>query len=287
MNDQLQTQNHFKNKISSKGILHSKHLILTIILSVSITLIGCESDSVSSEPDDPVEELFEEWSQVFDQGTEGWTTAGIEGADGWCGEIERIPEVNSDIEPSAGEAIAAVRHSACNDFYSESFPDGSGPASALMTHNEVFPEQGFISEVDIYLDPEWQSDLPFVYSNSFQVLDEEWPNFRYFMHDVTMEDGELLIDGHIVPEAGWYTFRHRFMQIEGELNVDFEVLQDGDVLFSEPVPVALHFTEEAEDGVEVLETSSFEADNVSNAYIWFVAITVEELAIDNQHLHLP
>jgi len=287
MNDRIQTQNHFKNEISSKGILHSKHLILTIILGVSITLIGCESDSVSSDSDTPDEELFEEWSQVFDMGTDGWVTAEDEGAEGWCGEIERIPEGSSHIAPSAGEAIAAVRHSACNDFYAESFPDGSGPASASMPHNEVFPEQGFVSEMDIYLDPEWQSDIPFIYSNSFQVLDEEWPNFRYFMHDVTLSDGELRIDGHIVPEAGWYTFRHRFTQFEGGLKVDFEVLQGGDVLFTEPVPVAFHFTDEAEDGVEVLETTSFEADNVSNAYIWFVAIAVEELAIDNQHLHLP
>ena len=101
-------------------------------------------------------------------------------------------------------------------------------------------------------------------------------NVRYLMFPVAKEDGELTVAGNPVSEAGWYTFRQRFMDEGGNLAVDFQLVRDGEALFTQDVTTT---------GLSEEELSSFEATNVGNGYAWFVSISEGlGVAIDEQRL---
>ncbi len=209
---------------------------------------------------------FKDWEQGFESGTDGWITNETSGAAGWCGSIEQ--QGSGAVSPSAGEGYAVITHSACNDYWSgHGFPNGSGPYSAGAGYSIAWPESGYVMQLDIYLDPSWSADFAgsvFTYSVNIRLLDKEYPNnFRYFLVPVKVKEGKLLVAGHEVSEAGWYTFRHTFSSAGGKLAIDFEIVRGGQTLFSEPV------TETSFTGAA---TSSFAVSNVSNGYVWFVSI---------------
>ena len=228
---------------------------------------------------------FPTWQQSFQHDIAGWE---YEGA-AWCGSVERVearqagPASNA-VSPSVGRAFAQIAHGLCDAPWDAAFAEGSGPASSAMPQGETFPEAGYVMDLDIYLDPDWDDGTAFGYSASFRVLDQEWPaHFRYYLHNVVADGGVVTVDGHPITQGGWYTFRHRFAgDDDGMLAVHFEVLKGGQAVFSEELPAVLEF---AADGVHVHATNSFPVSNVSNAYLWFSYLTPElELPIDRQSM---
>lgn len=259
-------------------------------------LSGCEQNSTSPHVESSLQTAngaasnmmnsnapFPTWRQDFEHGTAGWEQAG---ATGWCGSVEPVEaraggSAEGAIAPSAGRFYAAVRHGGCEAPWDAFFPAGSGPASSAMPQGETFPAAGYVMDLDIYLDPAWEDGTAFGYSASFRVLDQEWPaHFRYYLHDVVVEAGVLTVDGHLIDQAGWYTFRHRFNSDEqGMLAVHFEVLKKGREVFSQALPMVLEFA----DVVHVHDTDDFPVSNVSSAYLWFPYLTPGlELPIDRQ-----
>lgn len=221
---------------------------------------------------------FQSWHQGFNHGTAGWIDSDPSGPAGWCGTIDDADRRDGNLVPSAGRGYALVTHGACNAYWAEhGFPNGSGPYSPGAGYSTVFPDGGFVMELDIYLDPAWTAAEPFTYSVSMSLLDQEYPdNFRYFMVPLTIEGGTLSVAGHPVREAGWYTFRHRFSEEAGKLAVDFELARHGRALFTVPV---------TETAFSAEPTASFDASNVGNGYVWFVAIAPGlRLAIDEHQV---
>lgn len=224
---------------------------------------------------------FNSWHQGFEGDASGWITNATSGAAGWCGAIEQRTGGGA-VAPSAGGGYAVVTHGACNAYWSShGFPNGSGPYSPGAGYSSVWPNGGFVIALDIYLNPSMAAgpdSAVFTYSSSIDLLDKEYPaNFRYFLVPVTAEEGRLLVAGHEVTEAGWYTFCHTFGSESGNLAIDFELVRDGQTLFTEAV-TETSFTGEA--------TSSFAVSNVSNGYAWFVSIADGlGLAIDKHAVH--
>lgn len=220
---------------------------------------------------------FQPWRQGFEHDTEGWVSQADPGPFGWCGTIERVDRREGDLRPSAGRGYAVLEHGACNDFYQPFFPDGSAPASAdPELFSSVFPTGGYVNQVDVYLDPAWEDGTGFGYAVSFQVLDEDFPNFRYFFLPVSKTEGTLSVADREITTAGWYTFRHSFTSDDGELAVEFELARDGRTLVSRETGETLLTGETASD---------FEASETSNGYIWFVSISDGlGLAIDENRI---
>lgn len=227
---------------------------------------------------------FNGWRQNFNHGLEGWETADRPDGGTWCGAMERVDTraaQGNGPRPSTGRAYARISHAECVEQWAEFVPGGSGPASSdasVVPHNDAFPNPGFVSDLDIYLDPEWDEGTAFGYSDSFQVLDEEWPNFRYVMHQVVRTGDGLFVEGTRVTEAGWYTFRHAFSQVDGSLAIEFQLRKGGQVLLSREI-ASTSFSGE--------EISDFSTSNVSNAYVWFVYLSDGlELPVDNQRIRI-
>ncbi len=224
---------------------------------------------------------FEVWRQDFTLDTDGWVDKSDPGPTGWCGSIERVVKDDltgaaDEIRPLSGDGYAVVRHGECNEFYSEAIPDGSAPASTLRPHNESLPNGGFVSALHVYLDPDWPEGSGFGYVDSFQVLDEEWPNFRYVFVPVERNEDGLFVGTHEVTEAGWYRFSTIFTPNKRDLSVDFVLQRHGWPLHRQSLDKTF-LTEEQVD--------SFNVNNVSNAYIWFAYISGGlDLAIDEEHL---
>lgn len=251
---------------------------------------GCEGDPVATDPDPTVQAEasasgmiqsmadFPTWRQGFEDGTSGWLGEEIAGAGGWCGMIEAVDGNASALAPSAGRHYATVSYGDCNEYWAEhGFAEGSGPYSPGAGYAGAFPASGYVMELDVYLDPAWTAENPFVYSVSFQLLDEVYPdNFRYLFVPVTNRGGMLEVAGRPVSEAGWYTFRHRFQDEDGHLAVEFELARHGKALFTMPASTTT-FTAE--------DLSSFDASNVGNGYTWFVAIAPDlDLPIDEHRI---
>ncbi len=225
---------------------------------------------------------FENWRQSFEDGTAGWVTSADPGLTGWCGEIERVNVTDlecevDEIRPLSGDNHAVVRHGQCNDFFSEVFPDGSGPASSLRPLNESFPDGGFTSSVNIYLDPGWAEGAEFGYADAFQDLDAEFPNFRYLFVPVARTEVGLFVGEFQVTEAGWYTFSTVYSSGKGNrLSAEFVLSRHEWPLYSRNQDVTL-ISEESVD--------SFKYFNTSSAYIWFVYISDGlDLAIDEEQM---
>lgn len=224
---------------------------------------------------------FENWRQSFEDDTGGWVTRADPGETGWCGEIERVNIsdlmcVADEIRPLSGDSHAIVRHGQCNEFWSGLIPDGSGPASSFRPLNESFPDGGYVSSLNIYLDPTWDEGAGFGYADAFQDLDAEFPNFRYLFVPVARTETGLFVGEFQVTEAGWYTFSTVYSGKGKRLSADFVLSRHDWPLYSQSHDVTL-LSEETVD--------SFNIDNTSNAYIWFVYISQGlDLAIDEEQM---
>lgn len=290
-------------------------LSTTVAALLALTLGACEETptdvdvSPSSESMTNSNADFPVLHQGFNHDTGPWVDQGDEGLLGWCGTIEQIDRRDGvDPAPSAGRGYATVENGGCNEFYREIFGEAftSAPASGPNPDlsSTTFPESGFVQQVDIYLDPAHPAgnetvvigpdggfalagtdDVVFNYANSLCVLGDDGTcpldtfddvEFRYFAVPVTKNEGDLLVAGRKVEEAGWYTFRHVFGSDDGALTVVFELVQDGRPLFTESIENTL-LTGEA--------TSDFDVSDLGSGYVWFVSVADGlELPIDEHRL---
>jgi hypothetical protein len=221
------------------------------------------------------------YHEGFQHGTGIWITDETPGPGGWCGDIEQYTRGSGPVGPSKGNGYAVVAHGDCNDYWRPIFSEGSGPYAPFGGYSGRWPEGGFTTELDIYLDPDWASGTHFTYAVSFDYLGDQAPSdppYRYLMVPVAVADGQLTVDGEPVNEAGWYTFRQRFMNEGGYLAVEFELTQKGDVLFTKAVD------ETSSTGEPI---ASFDVNDVGTGYSWFVAIAEGlRLPID-EHAYVP
>jgi hypothetical protein len=255
--------------------MYRPRALLTLAVAVGLVLAGCDSGGSGMEAPDR-ETTFQ---QSFDNNTDGWVTGETSGQQGWCGDLTQHGADSGPTTPSAGEGYAAAAGAACNSYWQDQGFPRSGPFSPSGGFSSTWPENGFVNEIDIYLDPSWAAGMGFGYSVS--VLDQDGNHLKskghsgYFIFHVAADSstGDLLLatsnqlaftppqnlesGEHLeVPGAGWYTFRHTFRDDGGTLAVDLEVLRGEEVLF------------------ETMHSTSFDiAETVGgNEYAWFTFI---------------
>lgn len=245
---------------------------------------------------------FKNWHQGFNHDAEPWSQFTQQG--NWCGTIEQRNRGEGDIAPSAGAGYAVVAHGPCIDFFvPQTSAPSSGPFPLLMS--TAWPASGFVHQVDIYLEPgypagtdgadyddpeggtleglvyapdgslvESDGDAVFTYATSLCVLNEDGScplpfGLRYFSVAVTKDGAALDVAGHTVTEPGWYTFRYVFGSDEdGRLTLDFQLVDDGRPLVTEPVETTMAATPFS----PITETSSFEVADLGSGYLWFATI---------------
>jgi hypothetical protein len=243
-------------------------LLLAILMILGVTFVFTAHVAA--------QESLSGWRQGFEDNLDGWITDETSGEKGWCGGIERFESGSGPVSPSEGNGYALVEHGACNAYYAETFSEGSGPYAPFGDYSERWPAGGYVTELDIYLDPEWEAGTTFTYAVSFRLLDVEAfaDSLRYLAVPVTKEDGDLLVAGNAVSEAGWYTFRNVFMDEDGDLAVEFQLVDGEQTLFTQDMTTTM-LSEE--------EVASFSASNTGTGYAWFVSISEGlRLPIDEQ-----
>lgn len=257
------------------------NVLLAVAVTLGLVLAGC--DSGGSNMEEPERDIM--FEQTFDSNTNGWITDETSGPEGWCGDISHTTADAGAVDPSNGSGYALAELGECNEFYQENGFSASGPFGSFGEYNDEVGFEGstgFVTELDIYLDPNVSAPdtSVFTYAVSFDLLDTEFPdNFRYHFVPVVKPDESLIVADEQINEAGWYTFRHRFTSENGSLAIDFELLRNGEVVVSQEA------TKTALSGQDV---SSFEASNVGTGYAWFVAIKPGyRLPIDEQTLVRP
>ncbi len=243
---------------------------------------------------------FPVFHQGFNHDAEPWSQFTKQGG-AWCGTIERKERGDGEITPSAGRGYAVIAHDRCIDFF---IPQTSAPASGPNPDliSSTWPPSGFVQEVDVYLEPgypagadgpdyengeteglvvapdgslvEKDEDAVFTYATSLCVLGEDGNcpipvGLRYFSVSVTKDEAGLDVAGHTVDEPGWYTLRYVFgSDDDGRLTVDFQLIDDGRPLVTKPVETTMAPT----PFTEIVETSSFEVDDLGSGYLWFASI---------------
>lgn len=224
---------------------------------------------------------FPVWNQGFNHDTEGWYDAETAGALGWCGSIERQTRSTGGQRPSAGRAYATVEGGPCNEFWSSQGvpyggPYGPGPEQTLAS---VWPNAGYVTELDLYLDPAWSAEYSGALSAGtlvdygatiFPLDPEPGPAHtgpHYFVGVEAAEDA-LVVQGHPVTSAGWYTFRFVFADDDGHVEVAFELHERHGGLLTEQViqPVRL------EGPVKVPFTQELLTPEWGSGYVWFFDI---------------
>jgi len=243
----------------------------TIVLLLTIALLAIAVIPVLADG------VYPAWQQGFEHDTDGWITDDVPGAVGWCGDITRYDRGSGPVAPSVGHGYAVVANGACNEYWMNNGWPVSGPYAPFGgDYSESWPQSGFVTELDIYLDPNWMDGTGFNYYVGMRVLDEN--SFRYFVIPTVAENGALLVAGNEINQAGWYTFRVRFRDEGGQLAVDFELAQKGRVVFAQPMTTTAFYG---------ATTSSFKVSNIGTGYSWFDAISDGlQLPID-QHKYRP
>lgn len=226
---------------------------------------------------------FPVWHQGFEHDTDGWYGAATPGLLGWCGTIERETRVAGDHSPSAGRAYATVAGGPCNELWSSlgvpyGAPYGPGPDQSL--YSSVWPEAGYVAELDVFLDPAWSSsytgtfasDVLVEYGTTIFELNPDPGTFHtgpHYFVGVEADGDALSVLGHPIEDAGWYVFRFVYGDEGGHIEVGFELRdRDGALLTRrdaiEPVellgPVKVPFTGE-------LLTSEW-----GSGHVWFFDI---------------
>jgi hypothetical protein len=191
---------------------------------------------------------FVTWRQGFEHDTAGWYDAATPGPLGWCGAIEQVQGRGQGGEapaPSAGRGYATVEAGPCNAFWFGmgvlgGAPYGPGPDQVLYSGG--WPEAGYVTQLDIYLDPAWSGR----YQGNFEIFgyspdtivqyaatifptdpdaDPIHTGPHYFVTvDAVPDEAALMVGDEVrIEEAGWYTFRFVFSDVAGSVWVDFEL----------------------------------------------------------------
>ncbi|MGB7786005.1 MAG: hypothetical protein WBL27_07885 [Salinimicrobium sp.] len=262
---------------------------LSFYLCLILFLAACSDDnSTEDEPDDTGSQIeFPSYQQDFSSNVLPWgdKDTGEEEA-GWCGTIVQTDGTDAEIAPSAGTGFATVRYGGCNTYWTENgFADGSGPATLDPTlFSQTWPENGFVHQLDVYLNPEdFEDGMAFMiwFGIYYDALD--YP-FIYFGVNVDKQNGNLLVNSEYeVTDAGWFTFKQTYNKgNDGKLMVDFELQNDSQVVYQTGMS----------ETIAQEPTSSYNIDDIyangnviGSGYMWFPAIASGvELAIDEYEL---
>lgn len=251
--------------------------LLFFLAVLGLLLAGCDSGGSDMEtpvpPGGDEEEETQsqtEWQQRFDTDTDGWVDNETTGENGWCGSIEHLDAESGPVMPSAGSGYAVVEYGLCNEFWSSRGVFMGGPFAPQENRFDSFPAGGIISELDVYLDPDWEEGSGFDFnirvigrgsgcptilcplgpgtghtghfvlhvaadSSTGGLLvasSEQGPRRRRDVVNVTRRDLETLNHFEVV-SAGWYTLRYTLQEDEGDLVVDVQLVHDEEVLFTE------------------------------------------------------
>lgn len=242
--------------------------------------------------------MFPNVHQGFNHGTDGWFGGETAGPNGWCGTIEHQDRGSSGVTPSAGNGYATVEQGPCNAFFAGLFGADLvnapwAPGGDFSNFSDSWPAAGFVTELDIYLDPAWEANPPpapsvnffappgtvFTYAVSVRELSspKEAGAFHYFFVPVLPGGNGLSILGHEIGEPGWYTFRHLLRDEGGQLAVDFELAERrGGTLFAEPITTRFYTG---------LPTADLDPMTLGSGYSWFPAVAHGlELPIDEHRV---
>lgn len=241
---------------------------------------------------------FPTFHQGFNHGTDAWYGGETAGPTGWCGSIEQLDRGDGSVTPSAGSGYATVVQGSCNALWTGLYGADLvnapwAPGDGFSNFSDSWPVAGYVTELDIYLDPEWQANPPplpsvnffapsgtvFTYGITVRELSspKDAAVFHYFLVPVLPGGGGLSILGHDVDEAGWYTFRHILRDDGGQLAVDFELAERrGGTMFTEPITTRFY---------SGLPTADLDPITLGSGYNWFAAIAHGlELPIDEHRV---
>jgi hypothetical protein len=215
------------------------------------------------------------WDQGFEIGTDGW----FDTTSSWYGYVNQVPSGTSGITSSQGNYHAVF----------EGDTD-SGPFSRFDGYRYTWPGT-WVAEIDVYLDPTWDSGQGFDYSVAASGSDENHQRDYIFHVTKDTSTGSLFVAGsnntnfapredleninhYEVMDANWYTFQHVFYEQSGALAVDLNLLDaNGDLLFTETRYNTVDQIPEEVGG---------------NRYCWFTFINVSGgIPVDEHQLTLP
>ncbi len=279
-------------------------------LGVALTMImlfgSCEKEAVSGQIDDiskmdskvkahgEEEEatgnnaFFPNSHQGFNHDIAPWgdMNSGEEEA-GWCGEINLKSKKDNILKPSAGKGYATVMYGDCNTFWANGgFANGSAPATIDPSlWSQVWPESGFVHQLDIYLDPAYFEEgnaFLLYFGLYYDVL--AYP-FTYFGIAVDKEGNNLKINNEYeVSHAGWYTFKQAFdKKNDGTLTVDFELQNNHKTVYSAEMTKTVYDVLTNSYNIDEIYANG---DIIGSGYMWFPYIASGvELPIDEYRLH--
>jgi len=205
------------------------------------------------------------------------------------GSIFRVPSGTDGITSSQGGAHAIITDLQFNpDVFGQPSLGAGSPFTRFGGYSNDF-SGGFVTSLDIYLDPAALSDGD-GFDFSAAANRQNGDHLRDFIWHVGMVDGQLLVNGSNnsdlsfnaskilnenggnnfeVTSSGWYTFENRFYDNGGTLSVDLVLLNSiGDELYT--------ITRNTSDDIASLVGG--------NRYGWFVYNNIDRLAIDNTSL---
>ena len=163
-----------------------------------------------------------------------------------------------------------------------------GPYTNWGGYSSVFPNGGYRTDLDIYLDTSWATANPDKRYDWSSAINDPSGNFRRdFVFNVgTAPLGFVIAGGNnstrcgadpadpghlpvLVTESGWYTFRHTFTGVQGG-----------------PLKVVLTLIQKSTGAVIGTWDRSVPGDIIGvtvggNRYGWFVQNEIPDLAIDN------
>lgn len=293
-----------------KSAKHCFPSFLTALRTTSFALAACATAIVTSIPAASAESpaRLVPWHQGFEHDTNGWFDSTDAGALGWCGSIDRVTREDAAADspgPSAGRGYATVSSGPCNNFWTSlGVPFGApyGPGQDLQGAFRAWPGAGYVTDLDVYLDPAWSGNYYGNYefagvpastiiqyaATIFEAdyLPGELHTGPHYFVDVQAAEGQnaLTVGNYTVTEAGWYKFRFRFSDNDGDVQVDFE-LQDrsggklAELANIEPTNLLGPFRTPFTDAVETAGYSS--------GWVWFFDIASGLALPIDQHRQRP
>lgn len=287
-----------------KTYLKNPFTFLSLSLCLLFLLSSCQKEAINenfdpqnakikvnnhkdqSNDEEMANASFPSFHQGFNHSIAPWADKNTsEEEDGWCGIMSLKSKKDGDIKPSAGEGYATVTFGGCNTHWQPAFPDGSAPATLDPSlFSQVWPESGFIHQIDIYLDPtDFETGTAF---NLFYGLYYDYYDypFDYYAINVDKESEVLVVNGEYeVCDAGWYTFKQSYDKMEdGTLTAEFELQRKHKTVYSADLAETV-----MGNTTSSLNINDIYADGhvIGSGYMWFPEIAPGvELAIDEYRL---
>ena len=303
MNQTRKAQAHNSASTAAAALLASLAVGVTVPMAVPVA----EAMDAPPVPMTRSAAPFVNWHQGFEHGTDGWYDASTAGPLGWCGGIRQMTPDNRGsvgLRPSAGRSYGIATLNSCNVFWSSmGVPFGApyAPGPDLALYSSEWPRAGYVTELDIYLDPAWSlsgytgsfefagssRDALVQYAATIFPLDYQPGDFHtgphYFVTvNALRSEGTLEVAGHRITAAGWYTARFIFSDEDGSVRVDFELDdRDGRTLTREesvaPVDLLGPF--------QFPYTSPVSTAEYGSGHVWFFDIAYGlELPIDEHRV---